>query len=146
MFNVNKNDPTYVGYMYSNTLNTSYEDTITNDNDSTIKTKLDTWYKSNIVDAGYSTYVADSGFCNDRSIASDSPSDGATASEAVYYSSRYRIMNHVPTFNCPNASNDLFTLNRNTKGNGALTYPIGLITIDELAFAGASHGYLNKMN
>ena len=145
-FNSVRTNPTYVGYMYSNTLNTSYVDTITNDNNSTIKTKLDTWYKTNIVDTGYSGYVADSGFCNDRSIASDSPGTGATASETTYYSPRYRIINHVPTFSCTNTSNDLFTITGNTKGNGELTYPVGLITIDELAFAGASYGYLNKMS
>ena len=145
-YNVERSNPTYLGYMFSNTLNTSYEDTIKNDNDSTIKTAIDEWYKTNIVDNGYSSYIADSGFCNDRSIASDSPGTGATSTERTYYAPRYRVMNHVPSFSCPNATNDLFTLSSNTKGNGKLIYPIGLVTIDELAFAGISYGYLNKMS
>ena len=145
-FNSDITNPTYVGYMYSNTLDTSYEDTISNDNDSMIKTKLDSWYKTNIVDTGYSTYIADSGFCNDRSISPTSSGTGATALELTYYAPYYRMVNHVPTFSCPNASNDLFTLSGNNKGNGILTYPVGLITIDELAFAGASYGELNKMS
>ena len=39
---------------------------------------------------------------------------------------------------------DLFTLNTNTKGNKALTYPIGLITTNELVLAGFNLKYLNK--
>ena len=34
----------------------------------TIKTVLDNWYKTNIVDKNLEQYIADSGFCNDRSI------------------------------------------------------------------------------
>ena len=34
------------------------------------------------------------------------------------------------TFKCPNI-NDLYTINGATKGNKAMTYPIGLITADE---------------
>ena len=141
-----KSNPTYVGYMYSSTLDISYEDTIANDNGSTIKTKLDEWYKNNILDTGYSSYISDSGFCNDRSIATDSPSDGSNSSMATYYSSRTRIFGRNPSFICSNLVNDLFTLSDNSFGNNKLIYPIGLITADELNFAGLSYGYLNKMS
>ena len=41
-----------------------------------------------------------------------------------------------PTFSCPTNS-DRFTVNTiNGLGNSALTYPVGLITIDENAFFG----------
>ena len=142
--NLNTN-PTYVGYMYSNTLDSSYEDTISNDNDSAIKKTLDNWYKTNILELGYSEYIADSGFCNDRSIAPNSSGTGATSFEEITYSPKYRMLNHTPTFTCSNQSNDLFTLSGNSKGNGKLTYPIGLVTIDELAYAGSAYGSLNKM-
>ena len=145
-FNETKNNPTYVGYMYSNTLNTSYLDTIKNDNNSTIKTSLDEWYKTNIEDKGYSKYLADSGFCNDRSLSLSSIGTGATASETSSYASSYRYANNQPAFTCSNISNDLFTLNANAVGNNKLTYPIGLITLDELIYAGLSKGLLNKMN
>ena len=36
---------------------------------------------------------------------------------------------------CPQ-QNDAFTVNDTTNGNGALTYPIGLITTDEVVLAG----------
>ena len=45
---------------------------------------------------------------------------------------------------CKNASNDLFTVSE-TDGNQALTYPIGLITIDELMLAGYRNNYINKL-
>ena len=144
-FNTIRTNPTYVGYMYSNTLNASYEDMISNDNDSNIKTKLESWYKTNIEDAGYSSYIADSGFCNDRSITDDSTGTGSTSSDTIYFTSRNRMYNYTPSFSCPNPTNDLFTITGNTKGNEKLTYPIGLVTIDELAFAGSAYGFLNKM-
>ena len=45
-------------------------DAQTNKTDSPIKTKLDSWYKTNLVD--YTSYIADETFCSDRSIISDS--------------------------------------------------------------------------
>ena len=42
-----------------------------------------------------------------------------------------------PSLQCPN-TNDAFTVNA-TNGNGALDYPVGLLTEDELTLAG--HGY-----
>ena len=41
-----------------------------------------------------------------------------------------------PVFKCPQ-KNDAFTVNDTRKGNGALTYPIGLITADEIVAAGS---------
>ena len=139
-FNSTRNSPAYVGFMYGNTINQSYELNIKNEKDSAIKTKLDSWYKTNIVDKGLSSYIADSGFCNDRSITSG---DGVSLTSITYYGSRTRYIEHTPSLLCPN-QNDLFTVS-NTKGNQALTYPIGLITSDELAYAGMSSGYLNRL-
>ena len=139
-FNSTRNSPAYVGFMYGNTINQSYELNIKNEKDSTIKTKLDSWYKTNIVDKGLSSYIADSGFCNDRSITSG---DGVSLTSTTYYRPHQRYTNHTPSLLCPN-QNDLFTV-ENTKGNQALTYPIGLITSDELAYAGMSYGYLNRL-
>ena len=139
-FNSTRNSPAYVGFMYGNTINQSYELNIKNEKDSTIKTKLDDWYKTNIVDKGLSSYIADSGFCNDRSITSG---DGVNLTSTTYYGPHQRYTNHNPSLLCPN-QNDLFTV-ENTKGNQDLTYPVGLITSDELAYAGMSYGYLNRL-
>ena len=128
--------------MYGSTLNTSYEQTHANENDSAIKTQLDSWYKTNIVDKGYSEYMADSGFCNDRSIYSGS--DGVTTTASTYFGGYGRYINYEPSLICPQ-QNDLFTVS-NTDGNQALTYPIGLITVDELILGGLADGYLNRLS
>lgn len=47
-----------------------------------------------------------------------------------------------PTFLCSQV-NDLFTYNLATKGNKMLSYPVGLITADEVIFAG---GYSQVAN
>ena len=47
--------------------------------------------------------------------------------------------NTTPTLVCQNA-NDKFTVSSN-KGNGALTYPVGMITADEIIYAGADGNF-----
>ena len=141
-FNSTRTNPGYVGYMYGNTFNSSYAETHANENDSAIKTQLDSWYKTNIVDKGYSEYIADSGFCNDRSL--DSGSDGVSTSTNTYFKGYRRYLNHEPSLICPQ-QNDLFTV-ENADGNQALTYPIGLITVDELMLGGLTDGYLNRLS
>ena len=141
VFNANQNLPLYVGYIYGNTNGSTTEEVNTNTNDSTIKSYLDSWYSTNL--SGYSSYIADSGFCNDRSIYSG---NGITTTSDTLYGGYNRYSTtYSPTLTCPNTENDLFTLSGNIKGNKALTYPIGLITIDELMLAGARNGYLNKL-
>ena len=83
----------------------------------------------------YSSYLADAGFCNDRSLHSGT---GIGTTE-TYYGVYNRLgINKTPQFACTNESNDLFTLKTGTKGNKALDYPIGLITADEVAYAGGN--------
>ena len=141
-FNSTRTNPGYVGYMYGSTFNTSYEQTHANENDSSIKTQLDSWYKTNIVDKNLEQYIADSGFCNDRSLDSG---NGVSTTATTYFKGFRRYVNHEPSLICPNASNDLFTVS-NEDGNQALTYPIGLITVDELMLGGLSDGYLNRLS
>ena len=141
-FNSTRTNPGYVGYMYGNTFNSSYAETHANENDSAIKTQLDSWYKTNIVDKNLEQYIADSGFCNDRSLDSG---NGVSTTANTYFGGYRRYVNHTPSLICPNASNDLFTVT-NTDGNQALTYPIGLITVDELMLGGLSDGYLNRLS
>ncbi len=129
--------------MYGSTFNTSYTQTHANENDSSIKTVLDNWYKTNIVDKNLEQYIADSGFCNDRSIYSGS--DGVSTTATTYFGGYRRYVNHNPPLICSNASNDLFTV-ENEDGNQALDYPIGLITVDELMLSDLADGYLNKLS
>ena len=141
-FNTKRDNPAYNGYMYGSTLNESYEKTTANENDSNIKKELDNWYKTHILGTSNESVIADAGFCNDRSLFSG---DGySTTGAHTYYGpySRY-YQTKQPTLKCTQTT-DLFTLSTNTKGNKALTYPIGLITVDELMLSGYADGYINK--
>ena len=48
-----------------------------------------------------------------------------------------------PTFKCPQ-KNDAFTVDDTEKGNGALDYPVGLITADEIVAAGGKYATTNQ--
>ena len=113
----------------------------TNTNDSTVKVSLDNWYKNNILGTDYEQYLADNLFCNDRSFNSKNAGTGAGNSETYYRWYDNNQPNYRTTLKCPQ-QNDAFTVNDTSKGNGALTYPVGLITADEVAMAGGS--YSNK--
>ena len=143
-FNSQRNLPLYVGYMYGNTSGSTAEEVNANTNDSTIKSYLDSWYSTNLSE--YASYIADSGFCNDRTLSTRSNNgNGIQTDKMTYYAAYDRYYtNYSPSLVCPNAKNDLFTVSE-TDGNQALTYPIGLITIDELMLAGARNGYVNKL-
>ena len=130
-FNTNNNDNAYVGYMYGTPGSTTYEATHANVNDSSIKTTLDNWYESNL--SNYSDYIdTEAGFCGDRT-----PYRGSGAGTTrTYYAANNRVVNNKqPTFECSNSS-DLYTTSGSSQGNKALQYPIGLISADEVAYAG----------
>ena len=143
-FNTQRNLPLYVGYMYGNTSGTTLEEVNANTNDSNIKSYLETWYQEHL--SSYTDYIADSGFCNDRSLSTRSNNgDGVNTDRTTYYSAYDRYYtNYNPTLICPDATNDLFTVT-NELGNQASTSPIGLITIDELMYAGYREDYINKL-
>ena len=122
----------YVGYMYQDGKVHGLQ------NDSTIKTVLDKWYQNNLLI--YSQYISTkAGFCGDRepSISlTTSNGKGGTGSTTTYYGASIRLnTNKAPSFKCKNES-DLYTVVSSNQGNKALTYPIGLITADEVSFAG----------
>ena len=138
-FNTNHTDASYVGYMYGTAGSTTYAATHANTNSSTIKTAVDTWYSSNL--SQYSSYLADTGFCGDRSLA-----DGTGIGTALTHYGAWKRLStnsNKPQYACPQ-SNDLYTTETATKGNKALTYPIGLITADEVVYAGAVLGKISE--
>ena len=130
-FNTTKNDPMYIGYMYGTT--GSLENNRLNTNDSTIKTYVDNWYKNNLT--AYTKYLSnDAVYCNDRELAPGSTyrTDGTE----FYYAPNGRLnTNKTPTYNCTN-NKDAFSGNNS---EAKLTYPIGLMTIDEIAYAGGKY-------
>ena len=118
----------------------AYTLTHSNDKPSTIKTALDSWY-ANTFTSKEGSLIADNGFCNDRSIASTANAwaSGDTAlgygNNTTYYGAYNRVNNlKAPNLGCNKG--DLFTTTANPNGNQALQYPIGLLTLDEVWYAG----------
>ena len=143
-FNSNYNDPAYVGYMYGNPDGTTFDEVHTNTTSSTIKTAIDSWYKTNIADKGYSNYVSNAvGFCGDRTLYSG---DGISTSANSNFGAYGRYSKQTAQFTCPNKERDLYTTTDSSIGNKALTYPVGLITYDELIFAGMDSRHTNKLS
>ena len=125
-FNSTLNNNMYVGFKYTSG---NPHGTGTN---SIILDSLNTWYTT----SGIASYADDidmnAGFCNDRT-----PTSGSgTGATITYYTAYKRLDNKkAPSFRCSNSS-DLFTVSSASKGNRALQYPIGIITADEVAYAG----------
>ena len=126
------NDNTYVGYMYGIAGASTYANTHSNTTNSTIKTELDSWYDTNIVNTGNEKYIADAIYCNDRSVSSGT----GIGTTKTTYAAETRKNKGIPTLKCPN-NNDKFTKST-TIGNGKLTKMIGLITSDEVMYAGGA--------
>ena len=144
-FNTNYNDNAYVGFMYGTTGASDYATTHANTNDSTIKTALDTWYTNNIKNTTNEQYIADAIYCNDRSLDTTSSGTGAGTSATNYGAYNRLYDNKTPTLKCSQV-NDRFTKSAavsGVTGNGKLTNAIGLITADEVAYAGAKYDTSN---
>ena len=123
----------YVGYMYqSNQVHGLISS-------STIKGILDQWYQNNLTSVS-DKIDGNAGFCGDRqpsTSTSSSNGSGGTGTTTTYYGAYVRLFgnNKAPTFECTNES-DLYTTSGSEQGNKALTYPIGLISLDEAWYAG----------
>ena len=140
-FNQKSDSAEYVGYMY--TIGQQHGTSQSSD----IKTYLDNWY-ANYTDLNKTgTKITDQIYCNDRT-ASTSNVSYSTANYTTltswnskgtlyFYGANGRInKDNNPMLTCA-VDSDRFTVNKiNGKGNSALTYPIGLITIDEVEMAG----------
>ncbi len=116
-----------------------------NTNSSEIKQKIDTWYASNMV--AYTEKLEDTIWCNDRTFSSGSlvgkdMDSGTKVSSFGSYSRVYTTYNL--SLVCPNSFRDGFSVSTTSGGNGALIYPIGLLTADEVKLAGG--GVLGSFN
>ena len=135
-FNTIADENKYVGYMYGDDGSTR-AGSIMNTNDSAIKTYLDSWYTNNIENqgTGITNRISDTLFCNDRSISSGTGAGNDTTEYAFGY--KWGEGDSGIDFICAD-KNDRFTVSDTIVGNAALTKPIGLITIDEIMFAGGA--------
>ena len=147
-FNQKYNSAEYVGYMY--TIGEQHGTSQSSD----IKTYLDNWY-ANYTDLNKTgTKITDQIYCNDRTASTSdvaySTTDYTTLTSwnstgtNYYYGANGRVWNNPvsPDYKCPVVS-DKFTTTT-AKGNGKLSYPVGLITADEITFAGLPAGKTNN--
>ncbi len=123
-FNETYNALEYVGYMVNNTTN------------SKIKGVIDTWYQKNMTD--YTEKLEDTIWCNARRISRVQASNGYTYFEAYDRANK----THQPSLGCVNVD-DKFTVDTKN-GNGLLTYPVALLTTDEIMLAGGLDSTANS--
>lgn len=90
-----------------------------------------------IINTGYEDYVADAIYCNDRSVYEGT---GIGTTETTYMPGN-RLLSSTPTLKCVN-KNDRFTKST-TLGNGKLTKKVGVVTVDEVMYSGATSSESN---
>ncbi len=120
-FSENLNDEKYVGYTYDNSAPNVQDGT-----PSTIKTYLENWYSENMMP--YDEYIETSKFCNDTTT--------RTSGSIIYYGAYDRLYTKKdPSFKCENTTG---------KYGGEYNLKIGLITADEIIFAGGKISISNS--
>ena len=168
-FNSSYNDNAYIGLMYGTAGASSYADAHANTNASAILTNLNKWY-TNVLSkqANFNnTQLADTIWCNDKSVVTDTSfnpnsltlgTNYGYAKNKNYYSVTKRLVQASswsaggtgPSLICPNDNNggklSKFTVSDTTNGNGALSgyAKVGLLTADEIAFAGGAYDTTNS--
>ena len=140
-FNTNYNDNAYVGFKYGTVGASDYATTHANTNNSTILTNLEAWYNNNL--KTYESVIDDNVWCNDKTNVTDetydpwnyTPNGLGYANNVTFYGATQRLVS--------NTSGSAGGTGLSLKCNGKLskiTSKIGLITADELAFAGYAAG------
>ena len=169
-FNTTDVKNAYLGFMYGTPGSSTYEAEHANNTDSTILTRLKTWYdaKLNInISQGstkkYTDYLADTIWCNDKRLGSTEASGYTNLgynAEKTYYKVYDRLIpasSASPSLKCGDTTEDnkiskftaSDTVNGNGKlkgvnGSGGIEYKIGLLTADEVAFAGGIYNTANR--
>ena len=122
-----------------------YDSTFANVKKSKALQNLETWYKAKLTN--YADKLADVIWCNDKKVIN-------MDSDSIVFAINER-MKKGPSMVCndDNLGGNLskYTVNDTINGNGDLTYSIGLLTADELVYAGVStngdiRGTYLKMN
>ena len=153
-FNTNYEKTEHVGYQYIEgqqhgygECNGSSASCTVNGNtvyNSKIKQAIDNWYVGTTLKDN-PLISQDQIFCNDRTVSTSEVNYSTTnyttltiwnSTEEYYYGAYGRVRkSKSPILTCPTES-DKFTSKKSSLGNKALTYPVGLITADEVAMAG----------
>ena len=138
-FNEKEDDNAYVGFRYGTSGSSTYTATHANTNKSTILTNLETWYNNNL--KTYEKVIADTVWCNDK-----------TVTDKTYNPWNWSNVNGLgygTNVTIYGATQRLVSTSRSAGGTGPsfkcngelskITSKVGLITADELAFAGYAH-------
>ena len=143
-FNENYDDNAYVGFKYGTIGASDYASAHANTNKSTILTNLETWYNNNLT--AYESVITDTVWCNDKTNVTDTMFNPYSYSNVnglgygtnkTYYGATQRLVS---------ASNSAGGTGPSLKCNGELSKinsKVGLITADELAFAGYAFNISN---
>ena len=131
-YNTNYNDNAYVGFKYGTVGASDYASAHANINNSTILTNLETWYTNNL--KTYESVIADTVWCNDKSVSSGL----GYGTNDTDYGATQRLVSTNGSAGGTGPS---------LKCNGELskiTSKVGLITADELAYAGYAYRLKNS--
>lgn len=134
-------DNDYVGaFKYHDNLHIEDISELINENktNSTIKSRVDAWYEQNILGRTFSNYLEDTVWCNDRKLLNDKTwfiNNAPLNFPFLEYNAINYEASPTDGYKCFNV-NDSFTVDLKN-GNGALKYPIGLLTSNEVTFAGS---------
>ncbi len=137
-YNINNQYNAYVGFMYGTPSSQTYRDEHSNISSSNVKKELDYWYTLNLSE--YKNYIQDSMYCNNRKTSKYTYKNivygisGYGKTNTGYQTKKRNLAVTNPSYNCEN-KDDIFTVS-NEIGNKKLSNPIGLITADELYYAG----------
>ena len=135
-FNTNYDDNAYVGFMYGTVGSSTYAATHANTNKSTILTNLETWYTNNL--KTYADTIADTVWCNDKTNVTDTsydpwgwtPNGYGYGKNVTYYGATQRL---ISTNGRTGGTGPSLKCN---SGLSKINSKVGLITADELAYAG----------
>ena len=135
-FNTNSNDNAYVGFKYGTVGASDYASAHANTNKSTILTNLETWYTNNLKD--YADAIADTVWCNDKTNVTDTsydpwgwtPNGYGYGKNVTYYGATQRL---ISTNGRTGGTGPSLKCN---SGLSKINSKVGLITADELAYAG----------
>ncbi len=172
-FNEQYNDNKYVGYMYGGTkgqASTGYDAAHKPETKSTVLEEIEYWYNNstNLGDLAEQYIDVETGFCGDRGVDTASVS-GYTGqgygTQQTAYAPWTRLYNgsswkkpQTPTLKCgkdtaaqkrdlytgPSAKGTKSSSGTLIEGNNKLPVPVGLITSDEVVFAGGFGGASNN--
>ena len=136
-FNSSYNDNAYVGFKYGTAGASDYAPTHANTNKSTILTNLETWYNNNL--STYEKVIDDTVWCNDKTNVTDTSYNPEGYSNVNGLGYGTNITYYGATQRLVSTSGSAGGTGPSLKCNGELSKinsKVGLITADELAFAG----------